>query len=434
MKRNIDAELNSWKESRFRKPLIVRGARQVGKTYSVKKFGSEQFDNYVVFDFERDRTLHKIFDNDLSPVRILAELEVHANQRIIPGATLLFFDEIQECERALLSLRYFYEEKPELHVVAAGSMLEFALGTISFPVGRVTFMWMRPMTFYEFLVAGKKELLAEKLPVIFDEINISESVHLKIIEELKSYFITGGLPEAVKRFIATGSFKETSAVHEDIYQSYLQSLVKYNRQADMNSLDHLLRTVPLHVGGQIKFTRLDPDRRIEKTKASLRVLEKALLIQMVQSVSGTDLPLGAAASQRIIKPLFLDIGLMQHICGINPADVLNENDLSKIYKGALAEQFIGQELLAAGGSENSKVYYWARAKKNSSAELDYLFVKDGEVLPVEVKSGPAGKLKSMHIFLKEHPNSPKGYVMSPTVYDKQRVDRIVFVPIYSRFC
>ncbi len=153
MKRIIDQTLLKWKKSKFRKPLIIRGARQVGKTYSINQFGKKHFDNYVLLDFERDRSIRQIFDSDLSPEKLLAALELHVNARIIPGKTLLCFDEIQECERALLSLRYFYEEMPELHVIAVVSMLEFALGNISFPVGRVSFEWLRPMTFYEFLMA-----------------------------------------------------------------------------------------------------------------------------------------------------------------------------------------------------------------------------------------------------------------------------------------
>jgi len=433
MKRNIDQVLKEWKDYKFRKPLLIRGARQVGKTYSVKAFGRNHFDNFVIFDFERDRSLHLIFNGDLAPVKLLAALEIHANSRIIPGKTLLCFDEIQECERALLSLRYFYEEMPQLHVVAAGSMLEFALGNISFPVGRISFEWMRPMTFYEFLVAGDKKLLAAKLPHLFNYNPTPETVHNLIIDELRFYFLTGGMPEAVKRFYSTGSVIETSAVHEEIYQSYLQSLVKYDLKADIASLDHLLRTVPKHVGSQIKYTRLDPDRRIEKTKASLRILERALLLHIVHSTTASGLPLGATTSPKVIKPLFLDIGLMQHICGINPNEMIKEKNLSNIYKGALVEQFVGQELLAAGGTENLKVYYWSRAKKNSTAEVDYLITKDGEIFPVEVKSGPAGKLKSMHIFLDEHPDSQKGYVMSPVAFKKQEIKNLVFVPVYTRF-
>ncbi len=433
MERQIDTKLLDWKKSEFRKPLIIRGARQVGKTFSVSGFGANHFEAFIKIDFERDRTSHKIFEGDLSAKRLLSELEIHANKLIIPGKTLLFFDEIQECERALLSLRYFYEEMPELYIIAAGSMLEFTLGNISFPVGRVSFEWMRPMTFHEFLIASDRKILADTLPSISDFKPISQTTHLKIVEQLKLYFLVGGMPEAVKRYAGTGSVSQSFMVHDEIFQSYLQSLVKYNQRADVDSLDHLLRSLPAHVGKQIKYTRLDPERRIEKTKMSLQLLERALLCHIIRSSNADGLPLNAGASLKIMKPLFLDLGLMQYHCGIHPSDILNEKDLSKVYKGALAEQFVGQEILAAGGSENFKMFYWSRAKKSSSAEVDYLYVKNSRIFPVEVKSGPAGKLKSLHIFLQEHPNIKKGYVMSSALFEKQTAKNLVFMPMYTRF-
>ena len=433
MERQIDAKLLGWKKSEFRKPLIIRGARQVGKTFSVSSFGENHFETFIKIDFERDRTSHRIFEGDLSAKKLLSELEIHANKMIIPGKTLLFFDEIQECERALLSLRYFYEEMPELHIISAGSMLEFALGSVSFPVGRLSFEWMRPMTFHEFLIASDRKILADRLPSISDFKPLSQTAHLKVLEQLKLYFLVGGMPEAVKRYCRTSSLTQGFIVHEEIYQSYLQSLMKYNKRADVDSLDHLLRSLPSQVGNQIKYTRLDPDRRIEKTKKSLQILEKALLFHIIKSSNAHGLPLNAGASSKIMKPLFLDIGLMQYHCGVHPSDILNERDLSKIYKGALAEQFVGQEMLASGGSENFKLFYWSRAKKSSSAEVDYLYVKNGRIFPIEVKSGPAGKLKSLHIFLNEHPNVEKGYVMSPALFERQTAEKLLFMPVYTRF-
>ena len=433
MKRDIDLTLTAWKGKAAKKPLIIRGARQVGKTYSISDFGNCHFETFIRLDFERDRSLHKIFDGDLATNRLIMEIEIAAKKKISPGKTLLFLDEIQECERALLSLRYFYEEIPELHVIAAGSMLEFALGNVSFPVGRVSFAWMYPLAFHEFLISSGQELLAETLPTISDFKPVSKSIHGKIIEQLRIYLLTGSMPEAVKRYCLNASLQDCFSVHDDIYQSYLQSLVKYRRRADVESLDHLMRSVPKHIGKQLKYTHLDRDRRIEKTKTSLQILERALIIHLVKSSSALGFPLQADASAKVMKPLFLDVGLMQHICGINPQHLLREKDLSNIYRGSVTEQFVGQELLAAGGSENGKMFYWSRPQKSSSAEVDYLYIKDGEILPLEVKSGPAGKLRSLHLFLNEHPHVKRGYVMSPMAYDKQQVDKIIFIPVYTRF-
>jgi len=433
MKRTIDQNLINWKNQTFRKPLILRGARQVGKTFSMTYFGKTCFDSLIKLDFERDRSIHKIFDQDLSAEKIIQDIELFSGIKVVPGKTLLFFDEIQECERALLSLRYFYEEMPDLHVAAAGSMLEFALGQVSFPVGRVAFEWMEPMTFYEFLNAAEHHLLANQLPCISNFEPVSEFAHQKIIEQLKIYFLTGGMPEAIKRYCHTKSITDSFDVHEQIFQAYLQSLIKYYRRADIDSLDHIMRIIPSFIGSQIKYTRLDPERRIEKTKKSLQILEKALIIQIIKASNANNLPLGAGVSPKKMKPLFLDIGLVQYSSGISATDIIRAKDLSHVYRGALAEQFVGQELLAAGGSESKKMYYWARDKKSSSAQIDYLYVHDGNIFPIEVKSGPKGKLKSLHLFMQEHPDIKTGYVMSPIVFEKQRVDNITFIPIYTRF-
>jgi uncharacterized protein len=433
MRRDIADKLRVWKSSDSRKPLVVRGARQVGKTYSVREFGKEHFSNVVILDFERNRSLVPIFEKDLDPLKIIFDLEVHTGSRIIPGETLLFFDEIQACERALLSLRYFYEEMPDLHIIAAGSLLEFAMGNVSFPVGRVTFEWMRPMTFKEFLSACGKDILAENIPSVFQPESISQTLHNLLMEQLRLYFIVGGMPEAVKRFTETGSATIVKRVHDDIVHSYIQSLVKYNSKVNIESLEQVLRIVPANVGSQIKYTHLDPERRIEVTKTSLSILEKSMLLSLVHSTTVSGLPLGAEASSKKFKPLFLDIGLMQSVCGIDPKESIVTEDLNNVYKGAVAEQFVGQEILATGGSEDHKLYYWSREKKSSNAEVDFVLVRNGKIYPVEVKSGAKGRMKSMHIFLEEHPGVDKGLVLSSTVSQKQLLENILFAPIYSGF-
>lgn len=431
MQRDISKKLADWQGSLSRKPLVIRGARQVGKTYSIEKFGNEHFANVVVFDFERNRSLNAVFEKDLDPKKLVIELEIHAGARIVPGETLLFFDEIQACERALLSLRYFYEEMPELHIIAAGSLLEFAMSNISFPVGRVTFEWMRPMTFKEFLISSGKEIIAEKIPSIFSREPGLKTLHDLLLEQLRLYFIIGGMPEAVKRFIETGSATHVKKIHDDIMHSYIQSLAKYNLKVNIESIEQVLRVIPSKVGHQIKYTHLDPDRRIELTKTSLDILEKALLVNLVHSTHASGLPLGAGVNPKVFKPIFLDIGLMQSLCGVDPKESITATDLNNIYKGAVAEQFVGQELLAAGGSENHKLYYWSRPQKSSTAEVDFVFVRNSRIYPIEVKSGAKGRMKSLHILLEEHPEIEKGFALSSTFSKHQLVENIVFAPIYS---
>ena len=240
MKRFFEEKLKEWKDAPARKPLVIRGARQVGKTFIIRETAKKLFQSLVIIDFERNRSVHSIFNKDLDPFKMLQELEIFTGQKITPGKTLLFFDEIQACERALMMLRYLYEEMPQLHVVAAGSLLEFAMNSISFPVGRVTFDWMRPMTFREFLLAGGNEVLIENLPSVFDPKPVSRILHHRVMEELRRYFIVGGMPDAVKRYFDSGSLTAVKKIHDDIVQSYLESFAKYAARANMESLAHLL--------------------------------------------------------------------------------------------------------------------------------------------------------------------------------------------------
>lgn len=431
MKRFFEEKLNAWKDASTRKPLVIRGARQVGKTFTVKEFGKIFFPSLVIIDFERNRSVHSIFEKDLNPLKMIQELEIFTGQKITPGKTLLFFDEIQACERALMMLRYVYEEIPQLHVVAAGSLLEFAMNSISFPVGRVTFEWMRPMTFREFLLASGKEMLLENLPSVFDPKPVSGILHHTVMEELRCYFIVGGMPEAVKRYLDSGSLTTVKKVHDDIAHSYLEFLAKYNTRANVESLEHLMKSVPSSVGSQIKYTYLDPDRRIEVTKSSLNILEKALLVHLIHSTNVSGLPLGANASAKVFKAIFVDIGLVQHICKVDPLETINSPDLTAVYKGAIAEQFVGQELLACGGSENSQLYYWNRMKKGSTAEVDFVISRGAKIYPVEVKSGSAGKMRSIHQLFSEHPEIEKGFVLSSNIYEKQAIGKLIFMPLYS---
>ncbi|MBM3701035.1 MAG: ATP-binding protein [Actinobacteria bacterium] len=431
MKRFIEEKLKAWKDSKARKPLIVRGARQVGKTFTIKEFGKSSFPSLVIVDFERSRAVHSIFKDDLDPYKMVRELEVFSGQKIIPGETLLFFDEIQACKRALMMLRYIYEEIPDLHVIAAGSLLEFAINSLSFPVGRVTFEWMRPMSFREFLLAGGKEILVSNLPSVFRPEPISEILHHKILEELRSYLIVGGMPEAVKRYLESGSLKIVKEVHDDIVNSYIDSLVKYNKRTNIESLEHLMRSVPSNVGSQIKYTNLDPDRRIEVTKTSLNILENAFLANRIRATDVAGLPLGANESAKVFKAIFLDVGLMQNICGLDPMETINAADLTSVYRGAVAEQFVGQELLASGGSENYRLYYWSRMKKGSTAEVDFVISRSAKIYPVEVKSGSYGRIRSMHQLLNEYPQIEKGFVLSSDIHKSQSLKKLIFMPLYS---
>lgn len=425
MKRLIEKDLLDWKNSARRKPLIVRGARQVGKTYSIKKFGEDQFESTLVVDLERNPNWHRIFESDLDPKKIKSELEIVLNARIIPGRTLLFMDEIQSCPRVIMALRYLYEELPELHVIAAGSLLEFVLGQISFPVGRVQFYDMHPMSFVEYLWALKRDEAANIL--LSPPSKQPETVHNLFLEELRRYFFVGGMPESVSAYVSTGSFKESFAVHKEICDTYRQDFSKYTPYADSRCLDGVFTSTARRVGQQIKYAHLLEDFTNPTIKKAFDLLCRARILNKIPTTSPEGLPLGAASSSRVFKALVLDIGLMQHLCGM-PVDVeYAHSNLLSIYNGAMAEQFAGQEMMLSQGSE---LYYWSRRARGSSAEVDYLIVKDGRIHPVEIKSSSAGRLKSLHLLLDRYPDCREGLVFSCAPYSELPGQKLTFLPLY----
>lgn len=428
MKRFIDKELSRWKDSARRKPLIVRGARQVGKTYSIKQFASREFENYTYIDLERNIDLRRVFEGSLQAKQMLADLEVLLGQRIIPGTSLLVIDEIQACPRAITALRYFFEEIPDLHVIAAGSLLEFALQEISFPVGRVQFLYCYPLTFAEYLDATGHAEAAQT--ILKKPCKVSDSIHAFLCDELRRYFFIGGMPECVKAFAETGSMKASFEVQEEIVETFRMDFSKYSPKSDKHCLNGVLTASAKNVSQQTKYSRLAEGYSNPTIKKAYDLLNLAGVLRKVSSTDPSGLPLGASASSKIFKTVLLDAGLMRYLTGM-PTDVeYSTPDLLSIYRGGVAEQFAGQELSV---SQNGNLYYWARYAKNSSAEVDFCITADGSVVPVEVKSGPSGKLKSMHLFLKTYPNALKGYVFSTQPYAELPNEKISFIPLYFAY-
>ena len=424
MERIVEKNLNAWKLSERRKPLLVKGARQVGKTFSIRKFGKELFNSFAEIDLERNRNWHKIFDSDLNPQRILTELEVVTGRKIIPGETLLFLDEIQSCPRAIMALRYFFEELPQMHVVAAGSLLEFALEDISFPVGRVQFLEMHPMNFMEYLWAIDKRKLADI--VCRKPEKVSEPIHNTLIEELRNYFFIGGMPETVNVYLKTKSIYECFAVHKELCETFRQDFAKYAPRSNMSCLDTVFSSLSKSVGKQIKYSQLSRDFSHPTIKNALDLFCKARIIKkVISTVPG--FPLGAKASQRKFKAIMVDIGLWQYLSGMRFDVEFQERDLLSIYHGAMAEQFVGQELMA---SQQSELYYWARDSRSSSAEIDYLAAEDNVIFPIEVKSGSGGRMRSLHMILEQYQECPKGIIFSSASYAELSEQRLLFLPLY----
>ena len=424
MKRVAEKQILEWKESQRRKSLIIRGARQVGKTWLVENFLAKQFESFVKIDLEKRRDVHIHFEGNLDPNTILSYLELEVG-RIVPGKTLLFFDEIQACPRAIMALRYFYEKMPELHVIAAGSLLEFAFGEISIPVGRVQYLHMHPMTFYEYLLAMGKDKMAEY--VLNSPVNVDEEIQKMILNELRSYFFIGGMPECVKTYRDTGSMVETFSVQSEILDSYRDDFSKYTPRIDITCLDAVFLNVAKSIGDQLKYTRLNDGHSCQMNRKAFDLLVKARVIHKIPACDPSGLPLGATANLKKFKAIMLDIGLLQRLCQVPVELELKEENLLAMYRGKLAEQFVAQEMLS---KNSSGLFYWARDVRGSSAEVDYLAVRKGIIYPVEVKSGAGGSLKSLHLMLEKYQNCPQGLVLYSGTYKELSEQKLTFMPLY----
>lgn len=425
MKRLIENKLLDWKQSTRRKPLIVRGARQVGKTWSIKNFGERYYKNVVTIDFEKEREFHTFFDKSLDPGIIIQSIEIIKKTRIVPGKVLLFFDEIQSCPRAITALRYFYEEMNEIHVIAAGSLLEFSLSEISFPVGRIQFLNMYPMTFSEYLMAIEN---VTALEIINSRPKpLPEPIHESLLSELRTYFIIGGMPESIKVFRENRSVTNSFDVHKELIATFQADFSKYAPYADKHCLSDVFKNVAKNIGNQIKYTHLSESFSSPTIKKAFETLLNAKIIRKVPSVSTITPPFQLNISLKKFKALLLDIGLWQHLSGIADYFELTKADLSNVCKGALAEQFVGQELACA---TDGNLCYWSRDKKGSGAEVDYVISLNATPYPIEVKSGKAGSLKSMHMVLKNYPDCTSGIVFSTRPFETLAAQKLIFLPLY----
>jgi len=425
MYRYAQEQIVKWMTARRRKPLVIRGARQVGKTWLVEHVAATGFESVVKLDLEKRRDLHTHFGDNLDPTVIVQRLELDSGQRIVPGRTLLFLDEIQACPRAIMALRYFYEQMPELHVIAAGSLLEFALGEISVPVGRIQYLHLYPMTFREYLRGIGNEVAAETAARHPSEVD--EGLQRQLLTELKTYFFVGGMPESVDVYRETGSLVEAFRVQADVIGSYRDDFAKYTPRVNEACLDTVLLSVARQVGEQVKYTRLDDAHSGPTNRRAFDLLRKARVIHKIASCDPSGLPLRATANEKRFKAAMLDIGLMQSLCQVPVAVELRQEDLLSIYRGRLAEQFVAQELIAGHSPE---IFYWAREARGSSAEVDYLAVRDGQIMPIEVKSGAGGSLRSLHLMLNTYRNCPEGQVLYSGPYARRPDQRLTFMPLY----
>lgn len=406
MKRKAEFHLQEWLSNPRRKPLVLRGARQVGKTWLVRHFAKQQNFHLIEINFEKDLKAKSLFSSN-DPSEYLSLLEQETGQHIEAKKSLLFLDEIQAFPEMLAKLRWLYEEMPELPVIAAGSLLDFTLANHSFsmPVGRISYYYLEPFSFFEFLSATNHDRLLDHLKNIsIDQIKkespINDVIHEKVLNLFKAYAIVGGMPEPLQIWIETGSYLKVSEVQQNLLTTYRDDFSKYSGRSNKDALDSVFTSIPQHVGSVIKYSRLCKDYRSEIIKNALELLTTARICHKVISSSAEGVPLGSTENPKKFKALFLDIGLVSASLGLKMDINMKEEDLIFVNNGALAEQVVGQLLRSNFPYYiEPKLHYWTREKKGSEAEVDYVISENQLVVPIEVKAGKTGSMKSLHTFM-----------------------------------
>lgn len=408
IQRNIDVELLEWKDNPMRKPLLLRGARQVGKSSAVRHFGKE-FQFFAEVNFERHKTVKTFFQGDIDIRLIVQKIAIYINVPIEEGKTLLFLDEIQECPEAIMALRFFKEDYPGLHVIAAGSLLEFTLQELpTFGVGRIHTLFMYPMTFDEFLNANNENGLISMKKQADSQHPLDAAFHEKLIEYFRIYLLVGGMPEAVLAWIKTHNFNQCSHIQEDIILTYEDDFSKFKKRVSPDLLRTTLHGICHQPGEKITFKQISADYRSSQIREAVRLLTLAGLVIPVIATSGNGIPLDAEANEKNMKILLLDSGLLLSVLQLegNLAQHLVElimtgspQDLVK--KGGLVEMVAGLELLRNKPCvQRQKMFYWEKSG-NSIAEIDYLDTFHLKVTPIEIKSGTQGGMKSLWQFMRE---------------------------------
>ncbi len=437
MKRLIIQKLIEWKTSPTRMPLLVRGARQTGKTYIIKEFGGGHFKRVIIINFEQDPRYKNCFKT-LKVKQIIQEIELLSNQALVPGESLLFLDEIQECPAAIQALRYFFEELPQLHVIGAGSLLEFSLNADNFsmPVGRVEFQYLYPLTFTEMLMALGENQLLDFMGQLGIKDEIPVSVHEKLLELLRLYFITGGMPQVLACYAELKDLLQCRKIQTALLNTYRSDFGKYASRVQQRYCERVFEKAPGLVSQHFKYTDIDADLDGRVIKAAIQLLFKANILMPVYYTSATGLPLTATQVEKHYKLLFIDLGLIQAAQHL-PPELLFRQDLMQLNRGALTEQYVGQHLLTIQPSDDrAQLFYWHRDARGSQAEIDYAIAVDDRIIPLEVKSGKSGRLKSLQLFMESHRSAlgiklsqealnTKGAIWSIPLYLIEQLPRLI---------
>lgn len=409
MYREITGKLEEWKEKATRKPLLLTGVRQCGKTYIVKEFADRYFKNNVYVNFESEEKLSGVFEYDFDVKRIVAELERNYKTQIVPGETLVIFDEIQACPRAITSLKYFCEDMRELHIVCAGSLLGVALkrNQVSFPVGKVNRLQLYPMSFKEFVIARGREDLIETFREWPVDREIPELYKTPMNELLKEYYIVGGMPEVVKTWIETGNFEEVEAAQKEILSDYADDFAKHAPLEDVPKIRWIWDSVPVQLAkenNKFIFSHVKEGKRSAELEDALQWLVDAGLLIKIELVEKSEIPLDGYADKTYFKVYMSDIGLLRARSKVSPDIILEGSENYKRFKGAFAENYVLNELKSIG----KQPFFW---RSGNTAEVDFVYEDEGEVIPVEVKAADNTQAKSYKQFCKKY-NPKRGVKLS----------------------
>ncbi len=428
MKRKITQQLVEWKNSSARKPLILNGARQVGKTFILREFGRENYKNTVYVNLESNGTVASMFNDDISPSKLIKYLEAETGERILPNETLIILDEIQSCERAVTSLKYFCEEAPEYHIAAAGSLLGVAINRnqTSFPVGKVNVLRLYPLDFEEFLTATGNDLLIDEITECYTQISpMNEGLHQKALDLYHDYLIIGGMPEAVKAFIETNSYIDASLVQSSIIDSYTADMAKYASNSEAVKIRACYNSIPAQLAKDNKKFQYKVVQKGGSSSifgASLEWLKQAGVILECQRVDQGTMPLPVYADQTSFKIYMSDVGLLVNKSQMSVNTIITGE--SNIFMGAVTENYIAQQLAA----KNYPLYYWTVA--NSQAELDFVLQKNDKIYAIEVKKGEHVRSRSLSVFKQKY--SPD-YAIRFSQKNFGKTEDVISIPLYAAF-
>ena len=408
IERAIDALLLEWRNSHILKPLLLRGARQVGKSWAVKHLG-ETFDYYVEVNFEKRHDMKGVFERIHDVHELANSLSMLYNVPVEANKTLLFLDEIQDCPAAIRSLWAFKEDFPELHVVAAGSLLEFALQELpSFGVGRIRSLFVYPFSFDEFLMAEGKSAWVKAKQEAESQRPLLAVLHNDLVQHYRTFLMVGGMPASVAAWVQTHDYRECQTELDDIQLTYYDDFAKYAKKVDPTLLRNTLQSVILQTGNKFTYSKVEGAYRAEEVKKALKLLCDAGIVKRVSHTAANGLPLGAETNDKFRKYIYLDSALLLRILDLDLGGARQLTDLilagtaeDLVNKGGLTEMVLGWELIKYNNPRSQHdLYYWENTADGTRSEVDYIVARDMQVLPIECKSGTSGKMKSLHLFMR----------------------------------